>query len=385
MALSFTPFRTALGELVSSPYFRRALLAAVVLPVSLPLLHQFLLRFVDRRIGPRCGRFLKLKDGSVRRIVVHGGDSIVGPAKTNGTVVILVGGLGMHATSWAPFQRALETAISTRAATTLVASVSYDRAGNGWSPAVESASHITTIEEMASELYDVMESLNLVSGNLNRPVILCGHSMAGSIIQARLYQHPALKVNAIVFADPMVSDIDNQMRIGQEKIRNWMEASAAKEVLKLQLGYGRFVAAPKIVSGTSGDEVAARLTLPERFDYAFQELQPEGYALLVNEYRMVGDATNKLMKQREARTKTGQAPFVLIVEADQFENFEQVFEVPDDVYSAMRLKAYNAWGRDLCSGTFGGVWTDKGSTHLQVILRPMLVDAVLKAVDSVRC
>ncbi|KAJ3016180.1 hypothetical protein HKX48_004163 [Thoreauomyces humboldtii] len=372
-------------SLVTSSIFRRTLITTLATLLSLPVLHQFLERFVDKRWGPLCGRFLTLKDGTTRRIVVHGDESVLADAGT-GTVVMLVGGLSMGATTWAPFQRALEEREGR------VVSVAYDRAGNGWSPAVDDVRTYTrTVDDMAMELHAIMEALHLVSGDeCIRHVVLVGHSMGASIIQALLFSHPQLTLRGIILADPTPVDLFPEMEAGQHAMHAWMLRHSQPRLTLLSLGLGRFYDLPHLLllgrtpSPSPSSLIAPLLTPAERMDLGYTtSVRSVGLRMVLNEYAVLVPTTRSLARSRREGRSTATAPFVRVVEGDRLSGIQDVFGIPEDEYYLMRRKAFEDWGRDLCRGVFEGVTTDEGATHVGVILRPMLVDVVGECCEEV--
>ena len=107
---------------------------------------------------------------------------------TNGPPVVFEAGLAATSLNWIAVQQALAAEART---------VSYDRAGLGWSQPVASAS---SLRRMTDDLHRLIRALDLP-----RPLVLVGHSFGTWIVRVYASRYPG-DVSALVLVDPVSAD-----------------------------------------------------------------------------------------------------------------------------------------------------------------------------------
>lgn len=130
----------------------------------------------DARLFTGSGRHIALADGS-RIFICESGDGE--PA------VVFESGIGATSLNWRRIQQAVSECART---------VSYDRAGLGWSSPCRTA---RTPANVAAELHEA-----LVRGGIEPPYLLVGHSFGGLVMRRFALTHPE-KVAGILLVDPM--------------------------------------------------------------------------------------------------------------------------------------------------------------------------------------
>lgn len=156
------------------------IVAAAALLMLAGYFYQFTKGWSGRRHFAQAGRIITLSDQSrifVRQQVRHQG--------TGNPTVIFEAGIGASSLNWRHIQQAVAQTAST---------LSYDRAGLGWSTARRSG---RTPSIVAAELHELLERAGVQS-----PLVLVGHSYGGLVMRryALLYPH---EVAAVVLIDPM--------------------------------------------------------------------------------------------------------------------------------------------------------------------------------------
>jgi pimeloyl-ACP methyl ester carboxylesterase len=130
--------------------------------------------FARRRFAN--ARFVNLSDGS--RIFVRQSGS-------GSPTLVFEAGIGASSLSWRHLQKAVAGATST---------LSYDRAGLGWSSRRRSG---RTPAVVAAELHELLQR-----AGVEPPLVLVGHSFGGLVVRRYALLYPA-DVAAVVLIDPM--------------------------------------------------------------------------------------------------------------------------------------------------------------------------------------
>ena len=131
--------------------------------------------FGRRRIA-KAAQFFTLKDG-VRLFVRRQG--------SGRPTVVFEAGIGASSLNWRHIQQAVARTTST---------ISYDRAGLGWSSSRRTA---RTPSVVAAELHEMLER-----AGVQLPLVLVGHSFGGLVMRRYALLYPA-EVAAMVLVDPM--------------------------------------------------------------------------------------------------------------------------------------------------------------------------------------
>ena len=149
----------------------------------------------DARRYPAPGQRIQLLDGSKLHVHAQG---------QAGPVVVFEAGIAGSSLTWATVQPLVAE---------FACAVTYDRAGLGWSSAVNSP---RTVANMVAELATALETAQLAP-----PYILVGHSFGGLLILAFAHTYPG-RVAALVLVDPVTQ-------------RGWLDASV-QQLRRLRLG-----------------------------------------------------------------------------------------------------------------------------------------------------
>lgn len=149
---------------------------AAILLLLAGFLYQCISGWIGRRRFAGGGRAVALSDRSRVYVRQQGSGS---PA------VVFEAGIGASSLNWRHIQQAVARTTST---------VSYDRAGLGWSSPRRSARTPTVV---AAELHDLLQR-----AGVQPPLVLVGHSFGGLVMRRYALLHPD-DVAAVVLIDPM--------------------------------------------------------------------------------------------------------------------------------------------------------------------------------------
>jgi pimeloyl-ACP methyl ester carboxylesterase len=157
------------------PFFVWIFIAAGILLFS-GFLYQTIGAWFGRRRFAKAAGFLILGDGA--RLFVRRQGS-------GRPTVVFEAGIGASSLNWRHIQQAVARIAST---------ISYDRAGLGWSSSRRSA---RTPSVVAAELHQMLER-----AGVQPPLVLVGHSFGGLVVRRYALLYPA-EVASIVLVDPM--------------------------------------------------------------------------------------------------------------------------------------------------------------------------------------
>ncbi len=150
-----------------------ALVAAALLA---GILYQHIAGWRDGRRYAAGGRTVRLRNGCTLHAVQQGSGS---PA------VVFEAGIGATSVNWRHIQEAIAQSART---------ISYDRAGLGWSGPCRTA---RTPANVAAELHEMLQQ-----AGVRPPLILVGHSFGGLVMRRYALLHPE-DVAGLVLVDPM--------------------------------------------------------------------------------------------------------------------------------------------------------------------------------------
>src|SRR6185312_434610 len=164
-----------LVPIVHMPLFVWISIAAGFLLFS-GLLYQTIGGWFGRRRFAKAAGFLTLGDGARLFIRRQG---------SGRPTVVFEAGIGASSLNWRHIQQAVARITST---------ISYDRAGLGWSSSRRSA---RTPSVVAAELHEMLQR-----AGVRPPLVLVGHSFGGLVVRRYALLYPA-EVASIVLIDPM--------------------------------------------------------------------------------------------------------------------------------------------------------------------------------------
>jgi pimeloyl-ACP methyl ester carboxylesterase len=153
------------------------LVVVAALPIA-GVMYQKLGAWSDRRRHMRRGRTVRVRSGLMYVCEM-------GSAASSSPAVVFESGIGATSQNWFGLQQAI--AQDTR-------TVSYDRAGLGWSSA---AAYDPTPRNLARELNEL-----LTAAGISRPYVVVGHSFGGLLARQFAADYPRL-VTGLVLVDPM--------------------------------------------------------------------------------------------------------------------------------------------------------------------------------------
>lgn len=155
--------------------FAAVALFAFVLVIA-GVLYQSFGALRDRRIFTREGRWIAVDDGRRLYALERGAGRLT---------VVFESGIAATSLNWSHVQQEVSR---------FAATVSYDRAGLGWSSACFKA---PTPSNVAAELHAMLQA-----AKIQPPYVLVGHSFGGFVMRRFALTHPE-KVASIVLIDPM--------------------------------------------------------------------------------------------------------------------------------------------------------------------------------------
>ena len=157
-------------------FFSILIIVAVI--VWMQVAAQLLCVRLDARKFPAPGRIVKTVRGSMHVRQMGEGH----PA------VVLEAGIAASSLNWSILQPQLAE---------LTSAYSYDRAGFGWSPSLESK---CTLQRMSSDLHELLNALDVP-----KPYVLVGHSFGAYIV--RVYaQRFAQELAGVILVDPITPE-----------------------------------------------------------------------------------------------------------------------------------------------------------------------------------
>ena len=157
-------------------FFSILIIVAVI--VWMQVAAQLLCVRLDARKFPAPGRIVKTVRGSMHVRQMGEGN----PA------VVLEAGIAASSLNWSILQPQLAE---------LTSAYSYDRAGFGWSPSLESK---CTLQRMSSDLHELLNALDVP-----KPYVLVGHSFGAYIV--RVYaQRFAQELAGVILVDPITPE-----------------------------------------------------------------------------------------------------------------------------------------------------------------------------------
>ena len=156
-----------------------AFVSFVFVLVLAGVLYQRLGALRDRRIFTREGRWIALSDGRRMYTLERG---------ACGPTVVFESGIAATSLNWSHLQQEISR---------FAATVSYDRAGLGWSSTCESA---RTPSNVSAEFHALLQA-----AQIRPPYVLVGHSFGGFVMRRFALTYPE-EVASIVLIDPMRCD-----------------------------------------------------------------------------------------------------------------------------------------------------------------------------------
>jgi pimeloyl-ACP methyl ester carboxylesterase len=156
-------------------YILFGITVAVALLLLAGFLYQYVSGWMDRRHFAAAGRFIPLSESRI----------FVRQQGSGSPTVVFEAGIGASSLNWRHIQQAVAQTAST---------ISYDRAGLGWSIPRRSA---RTPSIVAAELHELLER-----AGVQPPLVFVGHSFGGLVMRRYALLFPD-EVAALVLIDPM--------------------------------------------------------------------------------------------------------------------------------------------------------------------------------------